>query len=232
MPIFSTLLFNRDYVMGASDLKNKLTTVNNVETSPVDAKTLNSLVSEMQNNNTSRRLHLSHLASLAAAIYELRIVELYDMVEELMVEAGLFKTDDYAVYPKLFKNASTGEVKHVSSYGFYTVTGKNKPTLIKMGLIVDGEGSPYNVPVGFTSQNYRAYVTRGGGYFSHKFTLFIMKMSAKVKQLFAKLKPVLKKVYVKIKPYVTFIWVYFVKIVKWLLDKTINVLQKLRTKLG
>jgi hypothetical protein len=218
--------------MGASDLEKVLAAVNNVEPSPAAVKTFNMLVSEIKNNNTAQRLHHVHLAKLASAVYELRIVELYDMVEELMVEAGLFKTDDYASFPKFFKDASTGDVKHVSSYGFYTIAGKNKPILVKAGLIIDGEGSPYDVPVGFTSQNYRAYVTRGGGYFSHKITLFIMKMSAKVKQLFTKLKPVMLKVYVKIKPYLTFIRVYFVKTVKWVLDKTIAGLQKVRSKLG
>jgi hypothetical protein len=218
--------------MGASDLEKVLTAINNVEPSPATVKTFNMLVSEIKNNKTAQRLHHVQLSKLAATVYELRIVELYDMVEELMVEAGLFKTDNYKAFPKFFKDASTGDVKHVSSYGFYTIAGKNKPILVKAGLIIDGEGSPYNVPVGFTSQNYRAYVTRGGGYFSHKITLFIMKMSAKVKQLFTKLKPVMHKVYVKVKPYVSFIWVYFVKTVKWVLDKTIAGLQKVRSKLG
>lgn len=218
--------------MGASDLEKVLTAISNVEPSPATVKTLNSLVSAVKTNDSARRLHVVQLSKLAAAIYELKIVELYDMVEELMVEAGLLKTEDYHGFPKFFKDVSTGDVKHVSSYSFYMMNDKNKPILVKSGLIVDGEGSPYNVPVGFTSQNYRVYATRGGGYFSHKITLFMMKMLAKVKQLFAKLKPVFIKIFNKVKPLLMFIWVRLVKILIWILDKTIIGLQKLRSKLG
>lgn len=138
--------------MDASKLDEILKAISNVEASPASVEVLNSIFSEVKSNSKAYRFHLIHLSRIASTVYELKLEELYGLMDELMLEAGLLKTEDYLGFSKFFKDFSSSNVKSVSSPAFYVSNETSEPTLIRMGIVIDGETSKGEVSAGDESQ--------------------------------------------------------------------------------
>ena len=120
------------------DLKKIFDAINSIEVSPASVDVFGKLFSEVKQNSKTHELHMIHVSRMASSVYDLKVEELYGLVDEIMVEAGLLKTDDYVKFPHFFKNFSSKSNPSVS-YSFYEETTEGSLKLIRSGKVFDVE---------------------------------------------------------------------------------------------